>query len=140
MAKKLRDFLGTLHQNRPVRGLTERALDLLMSGVADQDHGVTAGGEPAGLNMCPGHQRACRVDHFQPPVGGLGPHRRGHPWAENTTVAPCGTASSSSTNTAPRACSAATTGSDFLRLRRSEYTGFPVTAGSPQMPSRSSTC
>ena len=31
------------------------------------------------------------------------------------------------------------TGSDFLRARRSARTGLPVTAGSPQMPSRSST-
>ena len=33
---------------------------------------------------------------------------------------------------------AATTGSDFFRARRSERTGLPVTAGLPQMPSRSS--
>src|SRR5581483_6050878 len=34
--------------------------------------------------------------------------------------------------------SAATTGSDFLRARRSARTGLPVTSGAPQMPSRSS--
>ena len=33
---------------------------------------------------------------------------------------------------------ATTTGTDFLRARRSESTGLPVTSGSPQMPSRSS--
>src|SRR5271166_930554 len=34
--------------------------------------------------------------------------------------------------------SAATTGSDFFRARRSARTGLPVTSGAPQMPSRSS--
>ena len=62
-----------------VRGLAQGALDLLVPGVADQDHGVTTGGEPAGLGVHLGDQRARRVDHLQPPVGGLGPHRGGHP-------------------------------------------------------------
>ena len=38
----------------------------------------------------------------------------------------------------PPVASAATTGSDFLLARRSASAGLPVTAGSPQMPSRSS--
>ncbi len=46
------------------------------------------------------------------------------PWAENTTRAPCGTSSVSSTNTAPRAASVSTTYLLWTISLRT-YTGAP---------------
>jgi hypothetical protein len=48
---QLRDLGNVLHQDRLVRSLAQGAFDLLVSGVADQDHGVAPGGEPAGLGV-----------------------------------------------------------------------------------------
>ncbi len=62
-----------------VGGLAEGALDLLVPGVPDQDHGVAAGGEPAGLGVHLGHQRARRVDDLQASFGRLVADRGGHP-------------------------------------------------------------
>ena len=49
--------------------LAEGALDLLVAGVADQRDSVAVGGEPAGLGVHLGHERAGGVDHRQSPGG-----------------------------------------------------------------------
>ena len=90
--------------------LADGALDLLVILVADEDDLEVAGGEAPRLGVDLGHERAGGVDDVE-----LGVRRRASrtagdtPWAEKITVAPGGTSSTSSTNTAPRRSSSATT-------------------------------
>ena len=63
--------LRGLHQDRRVRRLAEGALDLFVPGVADQRDRVPVGGEPPGLRVHLGHQRAGGVDHGQAAPGRL---------------------------------------------------------------------
>ena len=72
------DVRGRLDQHRGPGRLAQRALDLLVAGVADQRHRVAVGGEPPGLGVHLGHQRAGRVDHGQPPAARLRADRRRH--------------------------------------------------------------
>ena len=54
--------------------LARGALDLLVAGVADQQDVVVVGGEPLGLVVDLGHQRAGRVDGLEPALLGLPVH------------------------------------------------------------------
>ena len=90
--------------------LARGADDLLVALVADQQDVEVLGGEPRGLVVHLGDQRAGRVDRAQvarppPPRGPTG----ATPCAEKTTIAPSGTSSVSSTKIAPRASRSATT-------------------------------
>ena len=76
--------------------------DLLVALVADQQDVVVLGGEPPGLVVHLGDQRAGRVDGLQAARGGLGSWTCGAtPCAEKTTSAPSGTSSVSSTKIGP---------------------------------------
>ena len=67
---------GVLHQGDPARRLAERALDLVVPVVPDEQHRVTAADEPLRLGVHLRHERAGRVDDVQVAAGGLGPHGR----------------------------------------------------------------
>ena len=66
-----------LHEDRRVRRLAHRADDLLVPGVADQEHGVAVGRVALRLDMDLRHERAGRVDHVVAEGRGVRVHRRG---------------------------------------------------------------
>jgi hypothetical protein len=82
-------------------GLAERALDLVVASVPDEDDLIAAAVKAPDFVVDLGDQRTGGVDDAQP--------EGATPWAENTTVAPSGTSCNSCTNTAPRCSRSATT-------------------------------
>ena len=103
------DGVGAVHQLDVVRRLTGGTDDLFVALVADQQDVVVVAGEALGLVVHLGDQRAGGVDDLQAAVGGRLCTVGATPWAENTTIAPSGTSSVSSTNTAPALASVSTT-------------------------------
>ena len=90
--------------------LARRALDLFVALVADQQDVVVVVGEPLGLVVDLGHQRAGGVDRLELRARRPRSCTAGAtPWAEKTTVAPSGTSSVSSTKIAPRLSRSVTT-------------------------------
>ena len=90
--------------------LTQGALGLVVVGVADHDDLETSGLEALHLPMDLGHERAGGIHDLAAPRRRASSRTAGAtPWAENTTVAPSGTSSSSCTKTAPRCSRSATT-------------------------------
>jgi len=73
-----------------------------MTGVADQDHLAAGAGVAADFQVNLGDQRAGSVEDLRPRRAACSRTARDTPWALKITVAPSGTLSSSSTNTAPR--------------------------------------
>jgi hypothetical protein len=71
--------LGPVNQVNVPRGLTGGADDLLVALVPDQQDVVSLGGEPPGLVMHLGDQRAGGIDRAQPALGCLLAHLRGDP-------------------------------------------------------------
>jgi hypothetical protein len=69
--------------------------------VTDEQDVVVVGGEPSGLDVDLRHQRAGGVDRLERTPLRLLVDDRATPCAENTTVAPSGTSSVSSTKIAP---------------------------------------
>jgi hypothetical protein len=68
-----------IHQVNVRRRLAGGADDLLVALVADEQDVVSLGGEPPGLVMHLGDQRAGRVDRAQAAVLGFSPDLRRHP-------------------------------------------------------------
>ena len=69
------DVLLGLDQHDVIGRLAHRALDLLVTGVADQDDRVAVGGELQRLAMDLGDERARGVDRLQLAPLGLGVNR-----------------------------------------------------------------
>ena len=67
----------SLHDHHVTGGLTDRALDLLVVGVPDQEHRVAAAGVAAHLGVHLRDERAGRVDHREVPGRRLRPHGGG---------------------------------------------------------------
>jgi hypothetical protein len=65
-----------LHQNRLARRLPQRAVDLLVARVADQQHGVSAIGVAPCFGMNLAHQRTGRVEDLETTPGSFRPHGR----------------------------------------------------------------
>ncbi len=72
------DVVGGLHELDVLGGLAGGALDLLVPLVADQQDVVVLVGEPPGLVVHLGDERAGGVDGLQRPLLGLPVHLRGH--------------------------------------------------------------
>ena len=90
--------------------LADRALDLGVAGMADQDDLAALGGVALALVVHLGDQRAGGVDHRQAALARRGSRPRlATPWALKIVIAPGGISSSSSTKRAPLARSRSTT-------------------------------
>ena len=101
--------VGAVDQLHVVGRLTRGALDLFVTLVADQQDVVVVAGEPLGLLVHLGDQRAGGVDGVQAALRRGLVHGRDTPCAENTTTEPSGTSSVSSTKTTPCSVSVSTT-------------------------------
>ena len=93
----------------------------------------------AGRRARRGRRRDGRARASRPGRGSRAASSRPASSATAASVSSWRKASRSRSASSPPASSATITGSDFLRPRRSLPTGLPVTSGSPQMPSTSST-
>jgi hypothetical protein len=65
---QLLDLGRRRHDVQVTGNLPARALHLRVAGMADQDHVIALRGVALALHVHLAHERACRVDHVEPPA------------------------------------------------------------------------